>query len=149
VPVRMALISLLLQLSKDKTLQRYPGGFDKAEHRLYVQPIGTGLQCANANCITCDPAERQYAANKFYLVEEPSPRASKLRCLYCETDIDEEAATHFVVGDTARKTYSSGLSMLARVSVEKLKHFVIYGGEAEAAAAGFHQRDSGKRVRTG
>jgi hypothetical protein len=149
VPVRMALISLLLQLNKDKTLQRHPGGFDKAEHRLYVQPIGTGIQCANANCITCDPAERQYAANKFYLVEEPSPRASKLRCLYCETDIDEEAAAHFVVGDTVRKTYSPGLSVLARVPVEKLKHLVIYGSEAEAVAAGFQQRDSGKRVRTG
>ena len=148
VPVRMALISLLLQLNKDKTLQRHPGGFDKAEHRLYVQPIGTGIQCANANCITCDPAERQYAANKFYLVEEP-PSGSKLRCLYCETDIDEEAAAHFVVGDTVRKTYSPGLSVLARVPVEKLKHLVIYGSEAEAVAAGFQQRDSGKRVRTG
>ena len=39
--------------------------------------------------------------------------------------------------------------MLARVPVEKLKHLVIYGGEAEAVAAGFQQRDSSKRVRTG
>jgi len=48
-----------------------------------------------------------------------------------------------------RKTYSPGLSMLARVPVEKLKHLVIYSSEAEAVAAGFQQRDSGKRVRTG
>ena len=125
------------------------GCVDKAEHRLYVQPIGTGVQCANANCITCDPAERQYAANKFYLVEEPPSPGYKLRCLYCETDIDEEAAARFVVGDTVRKTYSPGLSMLARVPVEKLKHLVIYRSEAEAVAAGLQQRDSGKRVRTG
>jgi hypothetical protein len=35
------------------------------------------------------------------------------------------------------------------VPVEKLKHLVIYGSEAEAVAAGLQQRDSGKRVRTG
>ena len=70
VPVRMALISLLLHLHKNKSLHQFPGGFAKPEHPIYVQPIGTGIQCANANCIVCDPAERQYAANKFYVVEE-------------------------------------------------------------------------------
>jgi len=34
-----------------------------------------------------------------------------------------------------RKTYSPGLSVLARVPVEKLKHLVIYSSEAEAVAA--------------
>lgn len=149
VPVRMALISLLLGLHKDKTLYRFAGGFDKAEHRIYVQPIGTGIQCPNPNCITCDPAERQYAANKFYLVEEPSPPGCKLRCLYCETDIDEEVAAHFVVADTARKTHALGLHALARTPADKLKHFVIYGSEAEAVAAGFEPREGGKRARTG
>jgi aspartate carbamoyltransferase catalytic subunit len=149
VPVRMALISLLLELHKNKTLHRYLGGFDRPEHRLYVQPIGTGVQCANPNCITCDPAERQYAANKFYLVDELSPPGYRLRCLYCETDIDEDAAARFVVADSARKTYAPGLGALARVPAEKLRHFVIYAGETEAAAAGFQPRESGKRARTG
>jgi Aspartate carbamoyltransferase regulatory chain, metal binding domain len=130
-------------------LHRYLGGFDRPEHRLYVQPIGTGIHCANPNCITCDPAERQYAANKFYLVEEPSPPGFRLRCLYCETDIDEGAAAHFVVADPARKTYALGLGALTRVPVEKLRHFVIYTSEAEAAAAGFQPRENGKRARTG
>jgi aspartate carbamoyltransferase catalytic subunit len=149
VPVRMALISLLLELHKNKALDRFPNGFDKPEHPLYVQPIGTGVQCANPNCITCDPAERQYAANKFYLLEEKSPPVFRLRCLYCETDIDEEAAARFVVADTARKTYAPGLAALARVPPEKIRHFIIYGSEAEAAAAGFQPRESGKRVRAG
>jgi hypothetical protein len=149
VPVRMALISLLLGLHKDKTLHRFAGGFDKAEHRVYVQPIGTGIQCPNPNCITCDPAERQYAANKFYLVEEPSPPGCKLRCVYCETDVDEEAAAHFVVADSARKTYAPGLDVPARTPADKVKHFVIYGSEAEAVAAGFAPREGGKRARTG
>src|SRR5271156_1706290 len=51
VPVRMALISLLLHLHKNKSLHQFPGGFAKPEHPIYAQPIGTGIQCANTNCI--------------------------------------------------------------------------------------------------
>ena len=149
VPVRMALISLLLQLHKNKSLHRFVGGFAKPDHPLYVQPIGTGIQCANANCITCDPAERQYAANKFYVVEDNSPQRCMLRCLYCETDIEAEAAAPFVVGDTVRKTFSPGLTSLLGAPAEKLKHLVIYNSEADAEAAGLHPRYSGTKVRAG
>ena len=149
VPVRMALISLLLQLHKNKSLHRFVGGFAKPDHPLYVQPIGTGIQCANANCITRDPAERQYAANKFYVVEDNSPQRRMLRCLYCETDIEAEAAAPFVVGDTVRKTFSPGLASLLGAPAEKLKHLVIYNSEADAEAAGLHPRYSGTKVRAG
>ena len=149
VPVRMALISLLLQLHKNKSLHRFVGGFAKPDHPLYVQPIGTGIQCANANCITCDPAERQYAANKFYVVEDNSPQRCMLRCLYCETDIEAEAAAPFVVGDTVRKTFSPGLTSLLGAPAEKLKHLVIYNSEADAEAVGLHPRYSGTKVSAG
>ena len=64
VPVRMALISLLLHLHKNKSLHQFNGGFAEPDYPVYAQPIGTGLQCDNANCITGDPSERQYAANQ-------------------------------------------------------------------------------------
>jgi aspartate carbamoyltransferase catalytic subunit len=149
VPVRMALISLLLHLHKNKSLHQFNGGFAKPEHPVYVQPIGTGVQCGNANCIVNDPAERQYAANKFYVVEEPPPQRCKLRCVYCETDIEENTAAHFVVADATRKTFSPGLAALAHVPAERLKHLVIHRGEAEAAAAGFQPREAGKKARAG
>jgi aspartate carbamoyltransferase catalytic subunit len=149
VPVRMALISLLLQLHKNKSLHKFFGGFAEPDHPIYVQPIGTGIQCANANCITCDPAERQYAANKFYVVEDNSPQRCMLRCLYCETDIEAEAAAHFVVGDTVRKTFSPELASLLGAPAEKLKHLVIYNSEADAEAAGLHPRYSGTKARVG
>jgi aspartate carbamoyltransferase catalytic subunit len=149
VPVRMALISLLLHLHKNKSLHQFAGGFAKPNHPLYVQPIGTGIHCGNPNCITCDPAERQYAANKFYVVEDSSPLQCMLRCVYCETDIEADAAGHFVVADTARKTFSPGLSSLLRATAEKLKHVVIYGSEADAETAGFHPRDRGTKIRAG
>ena len=149
VPVRMALISLLLHLHKNKSLHKFVGGFAQPEHPIYVQPIGTGIQCGNANCITRDPAERQYAANKFYVVEDNSPQRCMLRCLYCETDIEAEAAAQFVVGDTVRKTFSPGLASLLGAPAEKLKHLVIYNSEADAEAAGLHPRYSGTKARAG
>ena len=76
VPVRMALISLLLHLHRNKSLHQFAGGFAKPEHAVHVQPIGSGIQCVNPNCIIRDPAERQYAANKFYVVEETQPSAA-------------------------------------------------------------------------
>jgi aspartate carbamoyltransferase catalytic subunit len=144
VPVRMALISLLLHLHRNKSLHQFPGGFAKPEHPVYAQPIGTGVQCGNGNCIVSDPVERQYAANKFYVVEGPSRAHYKLRCAYCETDLNEEAVAHFVVADTARRTFSPGLEALLRAPADKLKHLVIHGSDAEAIAAGFQPRETKK-----
>jgi aspartate carbamoyltransferase catalytic subunit len=144
VPVRMALISLLLHLHQNKSLHQFPGGFAKPEHPIYSQPIGTGIQCSNANCIVSDPAEQQYAANKFYMVEGSSRTQCKLRCAYCETDIDDQAAAHLVVADTTRRTFSPGLEMLWRASGDRLKHFVVFSSDSEAVAAGFELRESKK-----
>jgi aspartate carbamoyltransferase catalytic subunit len=149
VPVRMALISLLLHLHKNKSLHKFAGGFAKPEYPVYMQPIGTGLCCGNANCITGDPAEQQYAANKFYVVDGEAHQHVRLRCVYCETDVEEDAAAHFVVADPARKSFAPGLTALAGATADKVKHLVIYANEADAVAAGFAPRDGGKRIRAG
>src|ERR1700736_1813994 len=57
VPVRMALISLLLGLNKGKSLHRFEGGFDKQKYPLYDQPRALGIHCANKNCIVHEPME--------------------------------------------------------------------------------------------
>lgn len=149
VPVRMALISLLLHLHKNKSLHRFTGGFPTPDHPVYVQPIGTGVQCGNPNCIVSEPAERQYAANKFYLVGEQTGERYKFRCMYCETDIDDEVAEKFVVADTTRKSFSLGLATLGRAPSDKLKHLIVYRCDVDALAAGFQPRESGKKARTG
>ena len=148
VPVRMALISLLLHLHKNKSLHQFNGGFAKPDYPVYAQPIGTGLQCDNPNCITGDPAERQYAANKFYVVEEDSPQRCRLRCVYCEKDVEPETAEHLVIADLARKSFAPALPVLARTPGDKLKHLVIHRTAADAVAAGYHPRESGKQART-
>ena len=110
VPIRMALISLLLHLHKNKSLSNFPGGFVKSDHAIYRQPIGTGLSCGNKNCIVHDPSEQQYAANKFFVVHGAAENRRKLRCVYCETDIDEAAAANFAVCDTTKNTCATGLA---------------------------------------
>ena len=130
-------------------MHQFPGGFAKPEYPVYAQPIGTGIQCGNANCIVADPAERQYAANKFYVVEDPSQQHCELRCVYCETDVEAEAASHFVVSDVARKTYSPGLAALARAPADKLKHLIIHADEVQAEAAGFAARETRKKAKRG
>jgi aspartate carbamoyltransferase catalytic subunit len=147
VPIRMALISLLLHLHKNKSLRQFDSGFAKSAHPVYAQPIGVGLQCDNTNCITGDPSERQYAANKFFVIAEDTPRRCKLRCVYCEKDVDDEAAANFVVADTNKQTYSEGLGTLVRGSDEKLRHLVIHRSAEDANAAGFAPRTPGSRAR--
>jgi aspartate carbamoyltransferase catalytic subunit len=149
VPIRMALISLLLHLQKNKSLELFSGGFAKSDHPVYVQPIGTGLQCDNSNCITGDPSERQYAANKFYLIEHDSGEQCRLRCVYCEKDVEEQTAGNTVVADITRKTFSPRLMSVARAQPDRLKHLVIYRNEADAIAAGFAPREPRNKARAG
>ena len=70
----------------------------------------------------------------------------KLRCVYCETDIEEETAAHFVVSDMTRKTFSPGLRALATTPADKLKHLIIYRSDADAEAAGFQPRQGRKKI---
>jgi aspartate carbamoyltransferase catalytic subunit len=149
VPVRMALISLLLHLHKNNSLHQFHGGFAEPSFPVYIQPIGTGLSCDNPNCITADPAERQYAANKFYVVEENAPQRHGLRCVYCEKDVGGETAPQFVVADTVRKTFSPTLDGLANATEDKLRHLVVYASDHDALAAGFQPRETRKKAQTG
>jgi len=149
VPVRMALISLLLHLHKNNSLHQFQGGFAEPSHPVYVQPIGTGYSCDNPNCITADPAERQYAANKFYVLDEDKPARCTLRCVYCEKDVEDDAAAPFVVADTTRKTFAPDLAALTRAPTDKLKNLVIYRNADDAHAAGFEARENGRKARAG
>ena len=99
------------------------------------------------NCITGDPAERQYAANKFYVIEDDTPQRCRLRCVYCEKDVEEDTAAQLVVADTTRKTFAPDLAALTRAAGDKLKHLVIYRNASDALAAGFAPREGGRKAR--
>ncbi|MEA2904549.1 MAG: aspartate carbamoyltransferase catalytic subunit [Alphaproteobacteria bacterium] len=134
VPVRMALISLLLGL-RNKSLHKFEGGFEKHRFPLYEQPRNVGMSCGNKNCIVHDPMESQYVRNKFYIVKAETPAECKLRCVYCESDIDG-----FVVASKKNKWFTADPSALLRTDDHHLKELVVFAGEADALEAGFHSR---------
>jgi aspartate carbamoyltransferase catalytic subunit len=139
VPIRMALISLLLGL-KGKSLHRFDGGFEHDKEPVYDQPRSIGIHCNNPNCIVHDPMEAQYVRNKFHIVPSAAG-TTRLRCVYCEREIEQ-----FVVANKKSKSFVSDPAALGRAS-DNLKDIVLFADEAEAQAAGFHSRRSAAEPR--
>jgi aspartate carbamoyltransferase catalytic subunit len=137
VPVRMALISLLLGLNKGKSLHRFEGGFDKQKYPLYDQPRALGLHCANRNCIVHEPMEAQYVRNRFFVVKSAAAETCMLRCVYCESDIES-----FVVAHRKNKWYAKDASALLTDVDQNLRELIVFADEADARAGGFHFRRS-------
>ncbi len=124
VPVRMALMSLMLGLNKDRQLSRFAGGFRAAEETTIQQREGSGLKCPNPNCITRDPSERPHIRDKFTYIDYAPP---VLRCFFCETDIE-----NFVLADKRhRRIYSR------RPKTMNATNLMCFADETQAEAAGF------------
>jgi aspartate carbamoyltransferase catalytic subunit len=132
VPIRMALISLLLGL-EDKAFATFQGGFQKSRWPLYDQPLAVGMRCTNKNCIVHDPMEGPYVRNKFHVV--PIGASFGLRCMYCENDIER-----FVVASRKGKWFSADTRLLAKLSTPKLRDIVFFETESDAEANGYHSK---------
>jgi aspartate carbamoyltransferase catalytic subunit len=140
VPVRMALISLLLGLHKGKSLHKFEGGFDKRRFPLYDQPRSVGMHCINKNCIVHEPMESQYVRNRFHVLD--SPGGCMLRCGYCETDVDR-----FVVAHKKNKWFTKDATVLLRHDEHHLRELIVFADEADARAEGFHFRRNAAAAR--
>ncbi len=128
VPIRMALIALILGKSRDHTLKRYEGGFPVADVLTYDRPNTVGIHCANKNCIVHDPQEGKYTRNRFHVLDS----RMRLRCFYCETDISS-----FVAASRKTKHYEQDVSRF-RLAREKNDRDAIFFAEAsDAEAAGY------------
>jgi aspartate carbamoyltransferase catalytic subunit len=134
VPVRMALISLLLGI-KGKSLSKFEGGFEKRKFPIYDQPRNLGIACANKNCIVHEPMERPYVRNRFYFLSSDAPPQCKLRCVYCENDIED-----FVGASKKNKWYDSEPTVLLREAEHSFKDMVVFASAKDAVGAGFHFR---------
>jgi aspartate carbamoyltransferase catalytic subunit len=126
VPIRMALIAMVLGLSRDHALRKYSGGFRPDQHPVYDQPPFVGIDCANKNCIVHDPHEGKYARNRFHLID-----GDRLRCFYCETDI-----TDFVIASKKTKHYDTDASRMRSLQGHE-RDVVLFADAADAEAAGF------------
>jgi aspartate carbamoyltransferase catalytic subunit len=123
VPIRMALISAVLELDAQNNLEKFAHGFRTAKHPVHTQPRELGIACPNTNCITHDPHDGSYAGNKFTVVTEDGLR---LRCYYCETDVKAD-----IVGHAHSKLYEHS------ASIRDLQDTVFFANEADAQKAGF------------
>jgi aspartate carbamoyltransferase catalytic subunit len=136
VPVRMALISLLLGLAKGKTLQKFEGGFEKQKRACYDQPRMIGMACPNKNCIVHEPMESLYVRNRFLVVRTDGGAPCKLRCSYCESDVER-----FVIAHKKNKWFTKDTALLLRHDDEHhLRELIVFAEEAQARESGFHFR---------
>jgi aspartate carbamoyltransferase catalytic subunit len=128
VPIRMALISLILGIDGERTLKRFEGGFREAEID-YDQPHAIGISCANRNCIVHDPQEGKYTRNRFHLLDGQTKR---LRCFYCEADI-----LSFVAANRRTKHYDQDVSRVRLTHDKHDRDLVFFAESADAEAAGY------------
>jgi aspartate carbamoyltransferase catalytic subunit len=135
VPIRMALISLLLSRTASKALKRFAGGFAGDAAAVYESPSKAAIACVNSNCIVHDPIDGAYATNKFQVIASEAPR---LRCLYCETDIDT-----FWIADTRSETVFANDEPPFAWSQKRNSYLVFHATREGATQAGFSPRADG------
>ncbi len=133
VPIRMALISLLLGAKKVDVLEpRGPSFVHRKDYPVYDRE--TGVRCRNRNCVSRQESEARYMKHRFQIVaSEPL----MLRCIYCEHEIHPRyvASSKWHQGIVEKKRYYSAESfMLGRIRPENL---IIFDSEAAAEAQGF------------
>ena len=132
VPVRMALIAMVMGLAKEKSLTRFAGGFAASKGALYEDRLREGLPCRNPNCITHDPLERASVFPKFAIVPAPTSSKAILRCHYCEKDVDD-----FVLGEREAKTFIAAPAKLQALTAKELAARVFFADADAAKQAGY------------
>jgi len=132
VPVRMALIALLLGATQIEVSERdesFPG---KAVYGKYKEIVG--IRCPNPNCISNHERERRYISPEFNMLRG---KPLTLRCVYCEHEVHPKyiASSDWHEGRLENKKYHSADSHW--VGKIKLGNLIIFDSESEAQACGF------------
>jgi len=132
IPVRMALIAILLG-TRDVAISREYNSFaQKVEHPVYKRD--SGVKCCNTNCVSNQETETKYMRPEFRIV---SSEPLTLRCIYCEHELHAKyvASSDWHQGKLENKKYHSANSHWAR----KIKpgNLIIFASEDEAQAQQF------------
>lgn len=132
VPIRMALIALLLGAKKIKRHNTKGGQLTKRNYLDYNQNIVP--RCHNKKCVTNQDTEVNYIQRKFKLI---NIRPLTLRCLYCEHEIYPQfiASSDWHQGKLEHKKYHRATShWIERIKPENL---IVFNTEKEAQTFGF------------
>lgn len=131
VPVRMALIALLLGARETPPLQEAES-LPQVDYLLYQR--GFGVRCPNPRCVSVQKTETKYLSPQFKIV---NPRPLTLRCIYCEHGFEPKyvASTDWHEGRKDTKRYHDARShWTGQIKPENL---IIFDSEKEALAHGF------------
>lgn len=142
VPIRMALIALLLGAKKVKAGAQPASGAPARSYPLYRRD--TGLRCQNRVCVSVQKTETRYIRPEFQIV---SADPLTLRCLYCEHEIHPQyvASAKWHQGLIENKRYyRADTAMLRRIQPENL---IIFDSESIARAQGFKPGKKAQRVK--
>ena len=130
VPVRMALIALLLGAKKVPIPQEE--SCPPIDYPLYQRAFG--VRCPNPKCVSIQESEVKYIRPEFKIVNS---KPLTLRCIYCEHGFEPKyvASADWHEGRLAEKKYHSANSHWAKTI--KPENLIIFGSESEAEAHGF------------
>ena len=132
IPIRMALLALLLG-AKEVTIPEEKDSFiRKADYTVYKRD--SGVKCPNINCVSNQETEVRYIKPEFKIV---SREPLTLRCIYCEHELYPQyvASSDWHEGKLANKRYHSVDSHFARKI--KPENLIIFASENEAQAQHF------------
>ncbi len=131
VPVRMALISLLLGVKETAIPDKddSPAGID---YPAYRQDLG--LKCPNPRCVSVQESEIKYIKPAFKIV---NTQPLTLRCTYCEHGFEPKyvASSHWHEGAPEYKKYHSAESHWARTI--RPENLIVFNSADEAEVRGF------------
>ncbi len=133
VPVRMALIALLLG-AKEVMISKEEDSFvQKVDYPIYERDFG--VRCLNSNCVSNQETEARYMRPDFRII---SLEPLTLRCIYCEHELHPQyiASSDWHEGKLENKKYHSAESHWIRKI--KPENLIIFGSENEAQARGFN-----------
>jgi hypothetical protein len=84
--------------------------------------------------------ERQYTRNRFSVIRSPATQKHRLRCTYCEGDIDE-----FAAANTRKRRLVESDEDLAEVIAHDVEGLLLFADAAEAGRAGYADKPPRKR----
>jgi len=132
MPVRMALIALLLGAKEVKITKEENSFVRKIDYPVYKRD--SGVNCPNVNCVSNQETEVKYIKPEFKIV---SREPLTMRCVYCDHDLHPQyiASSDWHEGKLESKKYHSADSHWARKI--KPENLIIFASEKEAQAQQF------------
>jgi aspartate carbamoyltransferase catalytic subunit len=125
VPVRMALMSALLELAPGLATVETP----VSRYQEYSR--AEGLRCTNRRCVTAKESEKRYLVPRFWILDD---QQLTVRCLYCDYEQNPQ-----VISRTTTRKYLTNTSLISEIQPENL---VLFADEEAARSAGHEPRKS-------